>query len=516
MSVDALRSLVDSLPQRPLVADATIDRWLDRTQAVDPGRVDWHIRRCRGFGGSDIGTMVRGFRGMPMDGFSTDREIVQSKLMLRSPDAQNGHTRRGTILEPLIRDLFLARYKAKPRTDVVDAMQKHFSPEHPWLVGNPDEVAEMPDGSIWVVDYKSPTPRTIKEYQEKDGVSFDYSAQVHQMQLIAEESSKVKIAGRLLCSFDIMEGDIDVRFIEYDADLMTDILRAGDYYWQEFVMKGLLPDLPNRAAPLELVDPRMQSKLEAISDELINSHALATVSYAHAAALKERLSATIGSYGELPVGKHTLACSVIVSQSVVDTDEVSRLLVQHDKTLEDFVTKTETGVLDVDRITNYLLESGMTKDDLAERFGVVTQAPDVPSAIEFLRTAGEDTSRCEKTVTTVEISKSRKGAVADVMADRKDMAKGVLSRYLLSRATVAQAPAAGVQTSAAPAKKIVEMAAEGITRPASSLRAIAGQAVPASPAAEPVSLPAASGSAPASPVAPSPVRPTLRRIAPRG
>lgn len=434
MSESALNKIVAALPQRDQISDSVVARWVERTGNIDPGRIEWHARRCRGFGGSDIGTLVRGLRGMPMDGFSTDREIVQSKLMLRSPDPQNGHTRRGTILEPLIRDLFLARYQAKARNDIVDAMQSYVSTKHPWLVGNPDEIAEMPDGSIWVIDYKSPTPKTMDEYRSAGGISFDYSAQVHQMELIAREAANVEIAGRLLCSFDIMEGDIDVRFVEYDPDLVADILRAGDYYWNEFVMKGLVPAMAPDKEPLELTDSRMQSSIEAMSEELINAHALATVSYAHAAKLKDQLASTISGYGDLPAGKHTLACNVIVSNRETDTEEIERLLSQHDRTLESFVTSITTDALDDTRVIEYLRNSGMSDDEIHSRFCIVTESPNPKAAIAFLAEAGEDVSRCEKTKVSVEITKSRKGAVADVLSSKKDFAKGVLSRYLLGRA----------------------------------------------------------------------------------
>ena len=62
-----------------------------------------HVRRLGGFGASEIGLLVGERRGR-YSPFGTAREVVAGKRIQRLPDPGNSHTRRGLLMETLIRE----------------------------------------------------------------------------------------------------------------------------------------------------------------------------------------------------------------------------------------------------------------------------------------------------------------------------------------------------------------------------------------------------------------------------
>lgn len=231
------------LPQFPFIDERRIDKWIDRVMSIDPERIEWHVRRLSGIGGSEIGVLVGALRGY-YHPHSSDTELVGHKLLHVLPTEPNGDMLRGQVLEPVARDIYrkqiLERFpQAIPRDDIIENLGKFRDEKRPWLIGTPDEVMEVEPGKIWIIDYKCPTPDALAEYAIS-GVPFYYAAQLHHYRFIAQKMG-YQIDGLQLASLDMKKWRMDLRDVPYDAALEAECLFAGDHYWTDFVMQGRIP-----------------------------------------------------------------------------------------------------------------------------------------------------------------------------------------------------------------------------------------------------------------------------------
>ncbi len=242
MAFDPVQEL-KTLPQYPFIDERRVALWVDRVMSIDPERIEWHVRRLSGFGGSEIGVLVGALRGY-FHPHSSATELVGQKLLHVLPDEPNGHMLRGQLLEDFARDMYrkqiLEQYpQAKPRDDIIANLGKFRDAERPWIIGTPDEVMELEPGKIWIIDYKCPTPDALSEYGVS-GVPFYYAAQLHHYRHIAEKMG-YEIAGMQLASLDYVKFRMDLRDVPYDQVLADECIYAGDYFWNEFLLRGLIP-----------------------------------------------------------------------------------------------------------------------------------------------------------------------------------------------------------------------------------------------------------------------------------
>lgn len=238
-----LFDFVDRLPQARHITQDVRERWIERTVALGDHDPMWHARRLRGIGSSEIGCCVQSARGN-FTPFQSARDVALSKLMILAPDAGTGDTRRGNHLEPMIRDMFHAKFGTRSETAMMDAMQNVIVPGAPWMVGNPDDLCVI-DGTLYIVDYKAPRPSTLEDNQKADGVDFDYVCQLHHLQTIGRAAG-LKIRGRLLCALDYNNWDLDVRAVPFDGKLLEEMMQVGNELWNEFILKGDAPVMPSR------------------------------------------------------------------------------------------------------------------------------------------------------------------------------------------------------------------------------------------------------------------------------
>lgn len=234
-----------TLPQFPHIEPRRIARWVDRVEQIDPGRMPWHVRRLSGIGGSEIGVLVGALRGY-FHPHSSATKMARQKLLLDLPEEPNGHMLRGQELEPMARDIYRKQIleifpQAKPRDDIIETLGKFRDEKRPWVIGTPDEVMEVEPGKIWIIDYKCPTKASLAEYSTS-GVPFYYAAQLHHYRYIAQKMG-FKIDGLQLASLDYDNWRMDLKPVPFDPVLEADCLFAGDYYWNEHVLKGIVPPL---------------------------------------------------------------------------------------------------------------------------------------------------------------------------------------------------------------------------------------------------------------------------------
>lgn len=275
-----IKKILASLPQAPVINQEHAGRWLEGVMRYHRKRAEWHAKRLNGIGGSEIGAVIRGLNGLKESGFSSFRQVVEHKLMMRLPEYETIHMKRGTVLEQLARLAFLYRYKGERDVAAIRAAeQARGRPGYEWLVGNPDDLV-MLNGKRFLTDYKVPN-------QFDDEIAFDYQAQLHHYDLLCKMGG-VKVDGLLLAKLDLspelanglverfpsmteaqvhevarsiakidMPGMRVVGFVvDTNRSMQVDILEAGATAWNDFVLVGNVPPKP-REQLVDLDDQRM-------------------------------------------------------------------------------------------------------------------------------------------------------------------------------------------------------------------------------------------------------------------
>lgn len=302
-NLDHLIRLIDeTLPQAGLIAAEDKVKWLERTLRIDPERVEWHIRRAGGIGGSEMGDLVAAYEHDR--GRNTPERIVKGKLLQLPPDRQDEHMKRGTELEEHARAAFERELDARGlawarRDDIRREVESGQNPLNSWMRSSLDGVYEI-EGQVYIVDFKCPMPDVAEEYEaasdryqkacadiaasharragslEAFGAPADdlrandaerdaslaaalrrlhaalggYAPQLHHYRLDAEAKG-VRIDGMALAVYRYKDNGCAVIEVDHDPGLDARILDAGDLYWNRFVLTGAVPeaDVPAVAVP---------------------------------------------------------------------------------------------------------------------------------------------------------------------------------------------------------------------------------------------------------------------------
>lgn len=246
--------IIDALPQRAAIAEGDVRHWLAEVVGNYGELAKWHATRAGGFGGSQIGALVRNFHGMRADHEQSARKIVAGALLREVPEEPNGHMQRGIAMEASHRDWFLKKYGAHRDIKGFETLSRSTG-ARAWMRYSPDELAFMPNpvdsqaGGMqrWLGDYKAPS-----NVAQDDKVSFQYVAQLHMGRLVCEHNG-VHIDGMILSQFDWTNWALKDDVIPYMPELDEVIVQAGDHFW-EFVLRGQLPPYVNK--------PRLENEKE--------------------------------------------------------------------------------------------------------------------------------------------------------------------------------------------------------------------------------------------------------------
>ena len=174
-------SLMYALPQLSFLNDDKIDRFLKKLAYLqeDP---EWHARRMAGFGGSEVGTLLRerhgSFTNAPGDSFKTADQVVAEKLLHRLPMPPTIQCKRGTSIEPLTRAAFIKKTNARRFDEAFGAARAHRTIKP--MLGNIDDGLYIGSRTV-LVDYKS----SQQPYQQ---LPFDYLAQNNHYAAIAKSN----------------------------------------------------------------------------------------------------------------------------------------------------------------------------------------------------------------------------------------------------------------------------------------------------------------------------------------
>lgn len=290
----ALAERLDSLPQASLVSQESRARWVQSILAWHAERAMWHAERLSGLGGSEIGAVIRHLLGRSDGGFSTMPRIVEQKLMMRMPEFETHHMRRGTVLEDLARRAFRYKYSAVADEAAIAAMQApHGRKGFEWLRGSPDDLVLI-NGKRYLPDYKVPENFDFE-------VPFDYEAQLHHYELGARFRGIKCDGGLLLVKLDLapqvaraVQGKLESGEMSHDEldsfaraiartnvdgmrvmaimveskrAMQLDILDCGAECWNNFVLRGVVPEMDPRA-PLVL-DEASERQIEFLQQQYV-------------------------------------------------------------------------------------------------------------------------------------------------------------------------------------------------------------------------------------------------------
>lgn len=109
---DAVESIKASVPELAKILhedEPRLIKWAQQVLATDPSRLDWHIRRLQGYGGSDIGTLVVELLhkelSSPIGGNAFS--VIAQKLCMSAPIRPKLSMKIGTQMEFSARELLV-------------------------------------------------------------------------------------------------------------------------------------------------------------------------------------------------------------------------------------------------------------------------------------------------------------------------------------------------------------------------------------------------------------------------
>lgn len=266
---------VDALPQRGAIVEADARAWVDSVVGEYGDLALWHATRAGGFGGSQIGGLVKNFMNERADHDQSAHDIVAGALLRKLPDEPNGPMRRGVAMEPQHRRWFHDKYGSRRDEHGFALLSKSVGPRS-WMRYSPDDLAFMPgpDGKDRriLIDYKAPS-----SVDQGASVAFQYSCQLHMGRMVCEHVG-LSVDGLLLSQFDWANWALKDDDVPMIAELDALIAEAGDHYW-DYVLRGELPKyirkdrLEHEEALRERLGPKsiMLARLKAMSS-VIDGH----------------------------------------------------------------------------------------------------------------------------------------------------------------------------------------------------------------------------------------------------
>lgn len=240
---EAVRQKVDALPQRDLIAEHDARFWIEEVVEKYGELALWHASRAGGFGGSQIGTLVRNHLGLRAD-HSSAHDIVEGALLRRIPDEPNGHMRRGVWMEPHHREMFYDRWGAR-RDEEGFKLLSSSTGARSWMRYSPDELCWMPGA---VLEQPAAAVRILADFKAPSTahkVNFEYQCQLAMGNVICRQVG-LQVHGLMLSQFDWANWDMKDEWVESSEELENHLTAAGDHYWNEFVLRGLVPPYVQR------------------------------------------------------------------------------------------------------------------------------------------------------------------------------------------------------------------------------------------------------------------------------
>ena len=290
--------LVDALPQRDLIQVSDARQWIGRVVELHGEQAIWHAIRLNGFGGSEIGVLVRNQHGVRADHMASAHDIVLGKLMRKVPDETNEHMTRGHENEALHASKFYKKYGAHRDEAAFEAL-KAAQGKLPWMRYSPDEVAQIPSRMLavtrpfaesrpmsrWLADYKAPS-----KVEEGEEIHFQYGCQLAQGAILCEEQG-IELHGLMLSQYDWAGWRLKDDVIVVNEELKQLVRNAGNWAW-ECVMTNVVP--PYVRTPILSDSEGFVAKHAELATRLASVSALAKAADERAKELREQLIEGLG------------------------------------------------------------------------------------------------------------------------------------------------------------------------------------------------------------------------------
>lgn len=280
---------IDALPQREQILDSDARIWVDGVVGNYGELAIWHATRAGGFGGSQIGALVKNFMGERADHEASAHDIVAGALLRKLPDVPNGHMRRGIAMEPQHRRWFHEKYGSIRDEAGFLTLSKSVGPRA-WMRYSPDELAMMSisafQGRI-LIDFKAPS-----EVEHESNVAFQYTCQLHMGRMVLVHNN-LPVDGLMLSQFDWKNWALKDDVVPYIPELDDLIMKAGDHYW-DYVMRGELPAYVHKAR-LEN-ESQLREQLSGVSIRLASLKALKTLIDGHIEGFEAQVKPEIAKF----------------------------------------------------------------------------------------------------------------------------------------------------------------------------------------------------------------------------
>lgn len=282
-----VRKIIDALPQRHVMKDDDVEHWIQTMWEKEPERIVWHANRLNGWGGSEIGVLVADMLNKENSDFDNSyhsfksvQEVIKEKLCISIPardeDENEDDIRRGTIGEPWLIERLIVQLKqtygdenVQIDKDTMAAMGTMDAPgDHPWLVGNID-LALIVNEKRMIIDIK--WPRSSKAGYMAKMTPFTYDCQLKHYELRAEHLKvPIQIDNTVLACFDSDNFKFHLGVVHGEENIKEDILRAGDFYFNNYLLKGIIPEYKKSKTPTATTEILNG----AVNDRLNQLHAL--------------------------------------------------------------------------------------------------------------------------------------------------------------------------------------------------------------------------------------------------
>lgn len=439
-SARRLKALIDHLPQRDVIDQEDIDTWVDRTLRMSIKRTEleqgadqasmgdvhahalWHVRRASGIGGSEIGTIVKNHRG-ETGNFTSATNLAREKLLKMAPMRSTEEMARGIRAEPWIQKIYHQDTGARTDTPTLDLLRGFRWENRPFLIGTPDDIVFLSDGKRRITDYKAPSADVCAEY-DRNGVSFDYVCQVHHYGAIAWAAGR-KVTDMEIATLDPRSFRVVRHPVSFDEALIGEIMKAGRDFWDEHVMKGLIPEdiAPDK---LDVADASVRemtaemTMLKMTADEIAKRQN----------DLSERISLIASEWHALAEGRIDIGFAAFDRSRTFDEDTLVSLADASGIETEDFYEEKKD--LDPKRAAEILedlydaLEAGedpaLVLQDFAEAGVPRKRKLDTHALAAALEDAGVNTTPAAGIQERFTISRKKKGDEALRVAELRDEA----------------------------------------------------------------------------------------------
>ena len=198
---------------------------------TDLPRDDWLNYRRRGIGGSDVAAILG------VSPFRTARDIYYDKLgvVAVEPDDSNWVPLEvGNLLEDLVARIF--QKKTGYRIFKIKKMFQH--PRYPFMLADVDYFAELPDGTIALVEIKT-TNYNAKDNWWLDGreiVPVYYELQGRHYMAVMDYDRVF-----FCCLYGNTEDEVIIRDIRRDMAYEEEMIFLEQAFWQENILKRIPP-----------------------------------------------------------------------------------------------------------------------------------------------------------------------------------------------------------------------------------------------------------------------------------